>query len=365
MATFTKSKLSNYILYSHNNVDKLLSTVINESCNAVMLEAFDDKLLLADTDTGSLYLSDYKFDGKRIQLENFEPVDIVEDDNNLRESVSNYFDADGYDTSSIVEAYEENSENQTTELSESITNAISKKNYDVADYTQLVGINEELGDFKDSRLFKAYSERLKESPVDSIKIITWDKPITVSLINEDETNSIFTGSKDKAKKLIKNAEFKALFLEAIDALDEDPTIMEDLISDNRDFLALNESEVKEFVGIAVVGNKDLMNARKEIVSKINNIVEESVELSEVKNLIAESEKDSEEDSEEEGDSKKLAVSEKEVEELQDALDKALEKIADEKLVAKINDLKDALDASKDTDTTDVATVKECIEILSL
>lgn len=361
---FTKQKLSNYILYSHSNVDKLLKAVINESCNAVMLEAFDDKLLLADVNTGKIYISDYKFDGKNICLENFEPVDIIEDNEELRESVSNYFEADAYDTAALVEAYENNSEAETTELSESILRALATKKSDTIDYTQLVGINEEIEEFKNSDIFKNYSERLLESPSDSIKVITWDKPVNVSIINEDSGKEIFIGNKDKAKKLIKNTEFKKSFLEAIEALDEDPTVMEDLIYDNKDLLALNESEIKEFVGVTIVGNKELMGKRKEITSKIANVIAESEELSEVKDLIAEAE-ENEEEGEANEDKSKLSVDDKGVEELKKALDKALENITDEKLVNKINSLKDALDAAKDSDTTDVATVKECIEILSM
>ena len=359
---FTRSKLSNYILYSHNNVDKLLSTVINESCNAVMLEAYDDKLLLADVNTGKMYLADYNFDGKKIFIENFEPVDILEDDNSLKESVSNYFESDGYDTASIVEAYENNSEAQITELNESIVKGLSKKNNDVADYTQLIGINEELDkEFKDSKLFKTYTKRLEESPVDTIKVITWDKPIVVSIVNEDANLSIFSGSKDKAKKLTKNNEFKKSFVEAIEKLDKEPTVMESLIYDNKDFLALNESEIKEFVGVSIIGNKDLMGNRKNITSKICNIISENEELNDIKNTILEAE----EEGSENGEKQELATDEKDIEALQKALDKALETITDEKLVSKINALKDALDLSKDTDSTDVAAVKECIELLSL
>ena len=48
----------------------------------------------------------------------------------------------------------------------------------------------------------------------------------------------------------------------------------------------------------------------------------------------------------------------------EALDKAAEKISDEAIISKINALKDALDSSKDSGSTDVGTVKECVELLS-
>ena len=104
-----------------------------------------------------------------------------------------------------------------------------------------------------------------------------------------------------------------------------------------------------------------MGNRKNITSKICNIISENEELNDIKNTILEAE----EEGSEEGEKQELATDEKDVEALQKALDKALETITDEKLVSKINALKDALDLSKDTDSTDVAAVKECIELLSL
>lgn len=361
---FSKSGLSNYCLFSHSNVDKLLSTLINESSNAVMLEAFDDSLLLADIHTGKLYLSDYKFDGKKVFLENFQPIDIVNDDNQkFQESVSNFFDAEGYDTASLIEAYESTSNTQTSELSESILRALSKKNKELADYTQLVGINESLGDFKNTNLFKNYTEHLQESPSTTIRVVTWDKPVVVSLINEDLNKTIFLGSKDKAKKLMKDVNFRKEFIKAVKELSENDDSMKSILFENKSILTLSESELKEFVGMSIMGDKELIGSRAKITEAISKLISENEELNEAKNLLTES--DVGEDDKTEEKTEKLSVDEKELDSLQNALDKALENITDEKVINKINDLKDALETSKSTETTDVAAVKECIEILSL
>ena len=361
----SKSKLSNYILFSSTNINKLLSSVINESCNAVMLENFDDKVLMADINTGKLYLSDYNFDGKKIHLENFEPVDIVEENSALKESISNYFEADSYDTAAIVEAFEEDASNNSTELSESIVKALARKRNDIPNYTQLMGINEEISEeLKSSNLFKAYQERLLESPTEHIKVINWIDPVDVSIVNEDSGAEIFAGTRDKLNKLLKDPNFKAVFKEAIEAMVEgDDSLMEDLYSENKSLLLLSENELKEFVGLSIIGNKELMDSRKKIVENINYMIDESEELYETKVLFEEDEAAAEEGGEE--DKKELAANDKDIEALQNALDKALEKITDEKLVEKINSLKDALDNSKDNETTDVAAVKECVEILSM
>lgn len=356
----TNSKLSNIILFSNKNLEKVVRSLINESANAVLLESFSDKLLLADHQSGGIYLADYKFDGKTLTLENYENVDVVNDKSNLREAIENYFDSDGYDVGAIAEAYEEDSEAQNTDLNESITEALSLKKNDIINYAELDGINESVSDVKEMDFFKNYSEYLLESPTTSIKYIDWVNPVSVSLINEDAGRMIVCNAKDKAKTLAKDKEFKKLFAEAATALMEgDNYPMTELLEDNSSILALDKVEMKEFVGMSIIGDKDLMASRKEILEAVEEIVSESDDLSEMRTLLEEDETDGNTEADE-----KLATTDKDIDALKSALDKALENITDEKLAEKIKSLKDALDTSKDTGTTDVETVKECVELLS-
>lgn len=355
----TSSKLSNYILFSNKNLEKCVRSLINESSNAVLLETYNDKLLLADHNSGAIYLADYNFDGKILTVENYESVDVVNDKSNLREAIENYFDSDGYDVGRIIEAYEEDSEAENTDLRESIVEALASKKQEIADYSQLEGINEEIGEVKDMPFFKAYTEYLTESPTSSIKYFNWVDPVKVSIIDEDATNIIVSGSKDKAKDLSKDKEFKSLFAEAARELMEGNSIaMEELLEDNSAILALDNVEMKEFIGMSVVGDKTLMENRKEIIDAVNEIIEENEDLQEMKTLFEE------DNEEEEAENKELATSDKDIDALKDALDKAAEKISDEAIISKINALKDALDSSKDSGSTDVGTVKECVELLS-
>ena len=101
-----------------------------------------------------------------------------------------------------------------------------------------------------------------------------------------------------------------------------------------------------------------MESRKEIISMIDELISEDDMLSETKLML---EEDDEEASDED---KELETTDKDKDALVKALDTALENITDEKLVSKINSLKDALGASKDEGTTDVGTVKECVELLN-
>lgn len=356
---FTKSKLSNYILFSNKNVEKLCKSLINESANAVLLETYSDKVLMADTQTGTLYLANYNFDGKVLTLESFEPIEIVNEDNSFVNAAREYFSADNYDTATLAEAFEEESDEQNTELSESLVQALAGKNNEVINYVELDGINEEVREVAEMPFFKNYEALIAESPSSSIKYFNWVDPVKVSIVNEDENRTIVSNASATAEKLIKNTEFKKSFLEAVeDMMNGDSMMMEDLLEENPSILVLEETKLKEFVGLTVIGNKELQDSRKEIVSKINEIVAESEELSDTKELFLESE-----DGEEGSEDASLATDEKDIEALKSALDKALDKISDEKLVSKINALKDALDSSKETGTTDVGTVKECVELL--
>lgn len=356
----TSSKLSNYILFSNKNLEKCVRSLINESANAILLETYNDKLLMADHNSGAIYLADYNFDGKVLTVENYEPVDIINDQSNLREAIENYFDDDGYDIGRIVEAYEEDSEAENTDLRESIVEALASKKQDIVDYSQLEGINEEIGEVKDMQFFQNYTQYLTESPTSSIKYFNWVDPVRVSIIDEDTSNIIVSGSKDKAKALSKDKEFKGMFAEAArDLVNGDSYAMEELLEDNSAILALDNIEMKEFIGMSIVGDKTLMENRKMIIDSVNEIISENEDLQEMKTLF-------EEDAENEEGSgdKELATSDKDIDALKNALDKAAEKITDESLLSKINALKDALDSSKDSGSTDVGTVKECVELLS-
>lgn len=359
----TNSKLSNYILYSNKNLEKLCRSFINESANAVLLESYNDKLLLADHNTGAIYLADYKFDGKVLTVENYEHVDLINDRSNLREAVENYFDSDGYDVASIAEAYAEDSEAQNTDLNESIVEALASKKNEVTNYTELYGINEEIGDVKDMTFFKNYKTYLESAPTESIKFFDWVNPVRATILDKDVNRTIVGNAKAKAAVLAKDNNFKKMFAEAAaDMMEGYSGTMETLLEDNSAILALENVEFKEFVGISVIGNKDLTSNRKAVLETIDNIVAESEYLSETKMLFEEEETAAAEEGAEAEAS--LSTSDKDIDALKDALDKALEKITDEKLVSKINSLKDALDTSKDSGTTDVGTVKECVELLS-
>lgn len=357
------SKLNNALLYSNKNVEKLLKTLINESSNAVLMETFSDGCIIGDHTNGKIYKADYSFDGKTVVFENFDQIEIEENNDELKEEIGKYF-SDESTTDDINEAYESDSEESKNIFTESISEAVSGKNMSkVIDYSELKGINEEIK--IDEPFFEEYKERLNTHPTTSIKYFNFKDPVKVTLIDEDENSFVNKNIFNKAKKLKTNKDFKKEISEAAEAyINGDNTVFEDLASDETSVLALDKSEMTELVGLSVVGNANLMENRKNIVEGFNKIIDENELLKEQKCKIDETKekcsKETEKDEEE-----LIDVNEEDIDKLSKALDKALEKITDQKLVDKIGELKNALELSKANETTDVKAIKECVELLSM
>src|SRR5574344_499852 len=196
----TVSEFSNYLLYSNKNVEKALKNIVNESSNAVLVGVYDDKCVLADHINGNVYMADYKFDGKTVVFENFDPVVFEQEDSNLSSAISSYLDEDedpAGAAEALREAYETDSETGNNEFKEEIVEALSTKNMDkVIDYSELQGITEIV------------------EAVTSGKFFDFNNPVKVSLIDEDENDIVNKNIKSKANDLSKDAEFKEAFCEA-------------------------------------------------------------------------------------------------------------------------------------------------------
>ena len=351
------NKFNNTLLYSNKNVEKLARKLINESANAVLMEMFEDKCILADHTTGQIFEASYDFDGKTFTFDNFDEISLEKSNDALKEAIKDYFD----DTSiNLAEAYENNSANTSDIFEDSLTEALAGKNMDnVINYAELAGVNKELGDFKKSNVYKVYTERLEEAPTASIKYFDWTKPVKVALIDEDCDVVLNKTMKSKAKKLRTNPSFKiALNEAATEALNGDISRFASLLEENPSIVSLDKAELKELIGLSVVGSKSLMENRNKLADIVENIISENEELSEKKTLF-------EAENEEEGASKAPEATEDDIEEVRKALETAKSKAKDQKLADKIDDLINSLEESSKAGETDVASLKEAIEILSL
>lgn len=361
----TISDLSNTITYSNKNVEKLAKKIINESSNAVLMEMFEDKVLLADHTNGNIYTADYKFDGTKFIFENFDNVELEEDTSSLREAIENYFEEETVDTSMLEDAIEEEFEKGDNELAASIVEALASKNIeDNIDYSELSGINEEMDELKETELFKVYSERLEENPLDHATYFDFVNPVSISLINEDEDRIIYSNINEKINKFTKDSEAKKALLEAIKEYNEteDSTVLESFVENNEIVMGLTESQLKEFVGMSIVTESELVSKRKEFTEVILNVISENEYLLNKKNIILEA-ADEEKDENKEDD--KVAVSDSDVEKLKKALEAAAEKVEDEKLLDKINSFLSAIEESANDNETNVGAIKESIALLSL
>ena len=350
------------LLLSNKNVEKLARKYINESCNAVLMEMFEDKCLLADHTTGQIYEAGYDFDGGVLKFENFKEIELENDKSSLREAIGDYFDDKNIN---LVEAYESATTSTSDVFEGSLSEALASKNMDnVIDYSSIVGINEEVS-LKDNKAFADYKNRIETNPMSNIKMFDWKNPVKVSVLDEDSNVILNKTIFAKAKKLRNNTEFKKLLAEAIGkALNDDATMLEELLANNDEIVALSESELKELVGMSIIGNKKLMDNRKKASAIVEDVISEDVALSE-KRALVEAEKAAGDSDSSEDEDEAPEVSAQDNAEIVKALEKAKEKATDEKLVAKIDSLITSLEEAAEDESTDVSAVKEAVSLLSL
>src|SRR5574344_2047834 len=347
-------KMSNYLLYSNKNIEKMISNIVAESSNAALVSMYDDKVILVDHTNGNMYTADYNFDGKVVTMENFEPITFEKSDSKLLEAINEYLDdEDGTATTNLVETYEDEAENRNNdELKDAIVEALSAKNMEnVIDYSELKGVNEDVKDFLSTPLAEAYKERIDSHPTSSIKFFDFEKPVKVAIIDEDENKVLTKDIKKKALDLLKDKSFKEDLAEALkEFMDDNSTEnLNEVVSNNPSVLVLDEAELKELVGLSVIGEKELMENRSNLVKAIMETVDNDETLHEKAELLKEAEDET--DDKEEGDKEDKApeADEKSLDDLEKALDKAMEKCGDnEALCNKIQALKDAIEDSKKT-----------------
>lgn len=348
------TRFNESLLYSNKNVEKLARKLINESSNAVLMEMFDDKCILADHTTGQIFESTYSFNGSVFEFSDFNEVSLEEDKSTLKEAIGDYFDDKNIN---LAEEYEKTVYNKSDAFESSLTEALISKNMDnVINYGELEGISEEVN-LKDNASFKLFEERIETNPTASIKFFNWKDPVKVALIDEDTGVFASKSMKAKAAKLKSDFNFKKDITEAaLSALKGDNELLEDLVNENSSIVSLDKSELKELVGISVIGNKSLMENRNKIVGMIENIISESEELSDKKDSF---------EAKDENETDAPEATEEDTKEIVKALETAADKAKDEKLKKKIEDLIDSISVAADSGETDVGAVKEAVEILSL
>ena len=55
-------------LYSNKSMERIISSIVNESSNAALVNMYEDSVILLDHEEGTFYTADYKFEPKTLTL---------------------------------------------------------------------------------------------------------------------------------------------------------------------------------------------------------------------------------------------------------------------------------------------------------
>jgi len=374
----TLREFENLNLYSNKNMEKVIGKLINESSNAVLVNIFDDSLVLLDHDEGQFYTADYKFDESNLQLnlDNFEKVELVKEEEDFREDVSDFFDDEDSFAKNLIESYKENVIGQEKYVNELISESMSVKDFsEYADYGSLKEAKKEMVfESTNEDFFKIYKERLNTHPLNEIKYVDWENPITVSLVETEKKSLINNSVLEKAKDLWKKPSFKQTFLEAVEELvnEESDESMIALFEQFPSLFYLEENDRDTLFGKAIISSP-LSEHRKAVSKTINELLAENEDIAELKNkYVVEEEEDDEGEEAPEGEVEgEVEVEEKapeltveQAKKMVADLSKAKEAIEDEVMKEKIDNIIISLKNTEE-EGTKPKDVKEAVAILSL
>lgn len=375
----TLREFENLNLYSNKNMEKVIGKLINESSNAVLVNIFDDSLVLLDHDEGQFYTADYKFDESNLQLnlDNFEKVELVKEEEDFREDVSDFFDDEDSFAKNLIESYKENVIGQEKYVNELISESMSVKDFsEYADYGSLKEAKKEMVfESTNEDFFKIYKERLNTHPLNEIKYVDWENPITVSLVETEKKSLINSSVLEKAKDLWKKPSFKQTFLEAVEELvnEESDESMIALFEQFPSLFYLEENDRDTLFGKAIISSP-LSEHRKAVSKTINELLAENEDIAELKNkYVVEEEEDEGEEAPEgevegevevEVEEKAPELTVEQAKKMVADLSKAKEAIEDEVMKEKIDNIIISLKNTEE-EGTKPKDVKEAVAILSL
>jgi predicted house-cleaning NTP pyrophosphatase (Maf/HAM1 superfamily) len=374
-------------LFSNKNLEKVMSSVVNKSSNAVLVNMFEDSLILLDHTTGQFYSADYKFDQNKltIKIDNFEPVELVKEESDLRDKIVEFFD-DDEDTSAhdLTEVYKDDVLGQERFIDDLIHDAMMAKDFTaITDWSKVREVKEDV-EIEDEKFFKLYQKRLETHPLMEVKLFDWENPVHVSLVDTEPRKIVNDSAVEKASELWKKEDFKEAFADAastfVEDVEEGTEKMKDLLETYPQIFFLSGADRKALFGKAIITNKELKE-EMEVLLKGIDIIFEKFDLAEMRrDYLEEAEFGMDEPPEEpKGEKAEIEPPEKkekkpkesppelsasELEKLAGELEKVAAKCEDESCKEKITSIANKLKAGKEEGTRpDV--VKEAVSILSL
>lgn len=366
----TLREFENLNLYSHKNMEKVIRKLVNESYNAALTSMFDDSIVLLDHETGKFYTADYNFNEENLTLtlENFEEVALVKEEGDFEEDVSKFFEDEDMSPQDLVKSYTKNIIEQERYIDDLIAEVVSSKDFSHrVNYPQIKEAVEKVSlASKREKFFDVYKNRLETHPLTEVHYFNWETPVRVCLMETEKHPVINTSMVEKAKNMWKRGDFKEAFIQAAKQLQEEDS--------NEKMLALFENfpvlfYLTEEDRLAVFGksllSSSLREERKEVVRKIEGLLEENEDFVELReNYITEAE-DIEADIETpEAPEADLELSTAEVKKLVTDLTAVRDKLEDGAEKTKLSSIIEKLSASEE-EGTKPAEVKEAVSLLSL
>jgi len=367
-------------LYSNKSMEKIISSIVNESSNAALVNMFDDSLVLLDHNNGTFYTSDYSFDPETLTLvlENFEEIFLTKEESDFKDSVKNFFEDENASIDELSESYKEDVLGQEAFINELINETLAVKNFeDVIDYSELAEANDDLS-IKNKDFFKAYVERLETHPINEIKFINFEDKVVVSLLENEKIKLVNSTIAEKANDLWKRSEFKEGFIEAASLFIEDVEAGKEkfmtLFEEYPQVFFLDGADRKAMFGKAIISDSTLRESLKDLTKGLEILFEdEDVEIIRA-TYLSEAEGDEEEEAsetpeeeaaEKEDDNKEAKeLTPEQIKSISDELKKLAEKLEDEKLKEKLDKTIEKLDGSIEEGTRPDL-IKDAVYLLSI
>jgi hypothetical protein len=285
-------------LFSNKNLEKVIASVVNKSSNGVLVNMFEDSLILLDHTTGQFYAADYTFDAKKLNLtiENFEPVELVKEEEEFKDKILEFFDDEeeisSYD---LAESYKDDVLGQERFIDELIHDSMMTKDFaHLVDWGKIKQIKEDV-DIADEKFFKIYAQRLETHPLMEVKLFDWETPVYVSLVETEPQKLVNETAIEKANELWKQDEFKGQFSEAastfIEDVEEGTELLKELFETYPQVFFLDGADRKALFGKTIISDRNLKE-NMDIILKGIDLLFEKFDLAEMREeYLAECDKD--------------------------------------------------------------------------
>ena len=275
-------------LFSNKNLEKVVASVVNKSSNAVLINMFEDSLILLDHNTGQFYAADYKFNPKKLtlQIENFEPVELIKEQDEFKDKLVEFFDEDeevfAHD---LAETYKDEVLGQERFIDELIHDAMITKDFtNIIDWNQIKLVKEEV-EVANEKFFKTYQKRLENYPLMEVKLFDWETSVKVSLVETETQKIVNTTAVEKANELWKKDDFKAKFSEAattfIEDVEEGTEELKEVFETYPQIYFLSNADRKALLGKTIITNKELKESM-DILLKGIDLLFEKFDLADLK-----------------------------------------------------------------------------------